>query len=276
MFEERYAELERKNKHEAETAATAQKPKMTESSTMLEQAEGSVVAEAEAAHHSNEDANAAAASMKQAEGSLFAEVAATHNLGEDASAAAAHNLGEDANIAAATKEKAKKTGDMPRSQNSKNEKINGGDDEIIKLIEERRNIAKGDRHQLRVLSKRIKKCIRDRKRRERQENIQRIMENSEVSKVYHAGRKRTLIPKVKNDKATITSRKGIACVFGVFCSEPCAGEPLGEEVQDPHISETRMNTERESCNDDLNNQMPEFTQHEVQTAIHSLKKNSSN
>ena len=55
MFEERYAELERKFKHAAETATTAQKPKMTESSTILEQAEGGVVAEVAAAHHFNED-----------------------------------------------------------------------------------------------------------------------------------------------------------------------------------------------------------------------------
>ena len=83
-----------KIKQEAETAATAQKPKVTESLATLEPAEGGVVAEA----------------------------AAAHNLGDGANeAATAHNLGDDAN-AAATKEKAKKTGDMPRSQNSKNEK----------------------------------------------------------------------------------------------------------------------------------------------------------
>ena len=48
-FEERYAELERKIKHEAETAATAQKPKMTESTTIMQQAERGVVAEVAAA-----------------------------------------------------------------------------------------------------------------------------------------------------------------------------------------------------------------------------------
>ena len=51
-------------------------------------------------------------------------LSAAHNLGEDANAAAAHNL------AAAATEKAKNTGDMPRSQNSKNEKIKEGDGEI--------------------------------------------------------------------------------------------------------------------------------------------------
>ena len=119
MFEERCAELERKIKHEAETAASEQKPNMTESSTLLEQAEGGVVAEvaaahhlnegakaaravlkqadgrlvadAEAAHHSNEDANAAVAEMEQAAGRFVGEAAATRNLAEDANAASVHN-----------------------------------------------------------------------------------------------------------------------------------------------------------------------------------------
>ena len=92
MFEERYAELERKIKHEAETAATAQKPKMT----LLEQAEGGVVAEIEAAHQLNDDANAAVAVLAQADG--IADAAAARHSNEDANAAAAHN--RDANTAA--------------------------------------------------------------------------------------------------------------------------------------------------------------------------------
>ena len=78
---------------------------------------------------------------------------------------AAHNLGEDANATAA-KEKAKKSGDMPRSHNSKNGKIKKGDDEIRRLNEERKSMMKGDRHQLREGSKRIKKCVRDRKKKQ--------------------------------------------------------------------------------------------------------------
>ena len=79
---------------------------------------------------------------------------------------------------------------------------------------------------------------------------------------------------MKNEKGeTNTSRKGIANVFGEFYSKLYSGERLAEEVQDPHNSETRMNTERESCNDDdEKNEIPEFTQDEAQTAIDSLKK----
>ena len=50
-FEERYAELERRIKHEAEIAATTQKPTMTES----KQAEGVIDAEVAASLHWNED-----------------------------------------------------------------------------------------------------------------------------------------------------------------------------------------------------------------------------
>ena len=86
-FEERYVELERKIKHEAETAAIAQKPKMTESLTMLEQAEGVVDAEVAAAYHWNEDTNAGAEVAKQS-GRLVAEAEAAHHSNEDANAAA--------------------------------------------------------------------------------------------------------------------------------------------------------------------------------------------
>ena len=144
----------------------------------MKHAEGRLVAEAAATRNLGEDANAAAA-LNLGED---ANITAAKNLGEDANAAAAYNPGEDAN-AAATKEKAKITGYVPRSQNNKNEKINDGDDETRKLIEERRSTAKGDRHQLRELSKRIKKCIRDRRRTKRQEKIQQILEASEV---HHA------------------------------------------------------------------------------------------
>ena len=85
------------------------------------------------------------------------------------------------------------------------------------------------------------------------------------------GRKRTHIPKVKNDKGeTITSRKGIANVFGEFCSKLHAENQLGQEVQDPQNQETIMNTEKKNCNEDVRNEIPEFTQDEVQAATDSL------
>ena len=58
-----------------------------------------------------------------------------------------------------------------------------------------------------------------------------------------------------------------ANLLGEFYSKLYAEERLGEEVQDPHNSETKMNTGRESCNDDVQDEIPEITQDEVQTAI---------
>ena len=51
-----------------------------------------------------------------------------------------------------------------------------------------------------------------------------------------------------------------------------AENQLGEEVQDPQNLETRVNTEKKSCNEDVRNQVPELTQDEVQAAIDDLKK----
>ena len=81
---------------------------------------------------------------------IASTAAAALVLDEDASTttAATCALSKDPNAAAAI-EKAKRRDVMSKSQNNKNEKINGGDDEIRKLIEKRRNTAKGDRHQLR-------------------------------------------------------------------------------------------------------------------------------
>ena len=55
-------------------------------------------------------------------------------------------------------------------------KICRGHNEIRRLVEERQNTARGDKHHLKEFNKRIKTCIRDRKRAKRQEKIQRILE----------------------------------------------------------------------------------------------------
>ena len=108
----------------------------------------------------------------------------------------------------------------------------------------------------------------------RQENFQRIQEEFRGIKstsCIKSGRKKTLIPKVKSDEGeTITSRNGIANVSSH--SKLYAEDQLGEEVQDPHNSEMRMSTGRESRIDNVKNEIPEFTQDEVQTAIDKLKK----
>ena len=65
-----------------------------------------------------------------------------------------------------------------------------------------------------------------------------------------SGRKRTLIPKVKNDKGeTITSRKGIVNVFGEFYM--------------PKISLESYQNRKTSCERRWKNEIPEFTQDEA-------------
>ena len=63
-----------------------------------------------------------------------------------------------ASEAAATKT-TKNEGDMLRSQNNKKDQVEEEDDEIKALIEERRNIRKEDKEQVKNVSKKIKKCI---------------------------------------------------------------------------------------------------------------------
>ena len=47
---------------------------------------------------------------------------------------------------------------------------------------------------------------------------------------------------------------------------------LGEEIQESESMETRMSNEKKSCNEDVKNEIPEFTQDEVQAVIDKLKK----
>ena len=65
-----------------------------------------------------------------------------------------------------------------------------------------------------------KKCIRDKKRTKRQQDIQRILEDFKGVKSIpriKSAKKRVLITKIKNEKGeVITSRKGIVYVFGEF------------------------------------------------------------
>ena len=94
----------------------------------------------------------------------------------------------------------------------------------------------------------MKNCIRERKRTKRQEKIQQILEKIRGIRrksCIKSGRKRTLIPKVKNDKGeTIRSRKEIANVFGEFYSKLFAEIQLGEEAQESQNIETKTSKER--------------------------------
>ena len=92
------------------------------------------------------------------------------------------------------------------------------DAEILRLIEERRKMPKEEKHRLKELSKKkIKKCIREKKRVKRHHDIERILEEFKgvrnIPRIKTA-KKRVLITKIKNKEGEyITSRKGIADTF---------------------------------------------------------------
>ena len=82
------------------------------------------------------------------------------------------------------------------------EDISVKDAEILRLMEERRNTPKGEKHKLKDVSK-CKTCIRDKKRMKRQMDIQRILEDFKgirnISGIKSA-KKRVLVTKMKNEK----------------------------------------------------------------------------
>ena len=87
---------------------------------------------------------------------------------------------------------------MKEQQEVEAKKTESGDDEIKRLIKERRTIAREDKQQLKEVSKRIKKCIRNKTRAKRKEAIQQILEKfigiKNISQIKSA-RKKTLILK---------------------------------------------------------------------------------
>ena len=100
----------------------------------------------------------------------------------------------------------------------KNEECLDKDAEMLRLIEERRSMPKEEKQRLKDLSKSIKKCIREKIKR--QQDIERILEEFKgVRNIpgIKTAKKRVLITKIKNEKGEcITSRKGIADAFGEF------------------------------------------------------------
>ena len=80
-------------------------------------------------------------------------------------------------------------------------------------------------------------------------------------------------PESENDKVeTITSRKGIAHVFGEFYNKLDVENQIGGEAQESQNMETETIKEETSCNEDVKNELPELTQDEIQAAIDKLKK----
>ena len=145
----------------------------------------------------------------------------------------------------------------------KNEEYLDKDAEILRLIEERRSMPKEEKQRVKDLSKNLKKCIREKKRMKRHQDIERILEEFKgvrnIPRIKTA-KKRVLITKIKNEKGEcITSRKGIADTFGEFYKRL-------------HEDSEKHNSEREMSDD---KRIPEITSEELQSAISKLKTGKS-
>ena len=139
------------------------------------------------------------------------------------------------------------------------------DAEILRLIEERRNTPKGEKHKLKDVSKCIKRCIREKKRMKRQMDIQRILEDFKGSRESNPQR-REYSSQRKNEKGEcITSRKAIADVFGEFYKNSM------KTMED----ENKSSTDVHHNNTEEMTRIPEITTEELQTAINKLQKGKS-
>ena len=70
---------------------------------------------------------------------------------------------------------------MLSPQDNENDKAEKGDNGIKRLIEERWSIAKGAKKQLKEVSKKIAKCIRDKNKIKKTRRFSGFWKNSEVS-----------------------------------------------------------------------------------------------
>ena len=113
----------------------------------------------------------------------------------------------------------------------------------------------------------------------RQQDTKRSLEDfkgvGNISGIKSA-KKKVLLTKIKNDKGEcITSRKGIADVFGEFYKR------LYEDIKKDD-SEHEVNDDDNNSNTDVHNNdteetagIPEMTTEELQTAINKLKKKAN-
>ena len=201
--------------------------------------------------------NEAAQAKANAEGDAEGEAAASDAHAEAAVAA------QEQNEADTAKQKTQAEGwTNEGATGSRSKKTESSDDEIKRLIKERRTIAREDKQQLKEVSKRMKKCIRKITRAKRKEAIQRILEKfsgiNNISQIKSA-KKKTLIPKTKNEKGeTVTSRKGIANVFGEFHSK-LHDEEGDDNGEYDHCRDEKNKRWRRQENEDNINEILEFS-----------------
>ena len=143
---------------------------------------------------------------------------------------------------------------MKEQQEVEAKKTEISDDEIKRLITEKRTIAREDKQE--------RRCARGSKSAKRKEAIQQILEKfrgiKNTSQMKPA-RKKTLILKTKNEKGeTVTFRKGIANVFGEFHNKLHDEERDDNGEYDCCRDEKNKRWGRQE-NEDKKDEIPEFT-----------------
>ena len=156
-----------------------------------------------------------------------------------------------------------------------NDEVSKEDVEIRRHIEERRNTSKVEKQRLKDLSKQIRKCIRDKQRTERQKKIQKILEDfkgiKNIPSIKSAKKKKSSQRKMKKAKV-ITSRKGIANVFGEFYSKLYEDDQNNETDTKSDTNESETNIEDQGTDAKETKEIPEITIEELQAVINRLKK----
>ena len=113
----------------------------------------------------------------------------------------------------------------------------------------------------------------------RQQDIQRILEDFKgVRNILgiKSVKKKVLIMKKKNDKGEcITSRKGIADVFGEFYKRLYEDNEKDDTEHEVNDDDNYSNTDVHNNDTEETAGIPEITTEELQTAINKLKKGKS-
>ena len=151
--------------------------------------------------------------------------------------------------------------------------------EIRRITEERRRTLKEEKQRLKEVSKCIKNVSETKKRTERQQDIRRKLEDfkgeTNIPGIKSA-KKKVLITKIKNEKGEIiTSRKGIANVFGEFYKKNLDDNEQDETEQEIGENENESSTDVQINDTDEMTRIPEITTEDLQTAINKLKKSKS-
>ena len=147
------------------------------------------------------------------------------------------------------------------------------DKEILALIQEWKTTAKHEKERIREISKKIKNCTRENKKKDKTrtnpEDHGRVKGTRNISSIKSV-KKRILITKVKSKEGeTITTRQGIANVFAKFYEDLYEGEDRDTGQG------TDSRTDEDGNHPEQQISIPDFTVNEIQDAIDRLKRRKS-